>query len=199
MDFELTEEQRMFQETARQFADKEIAPIAEKVDELGQFPHETILKLGELGFMGIGVPQEYGGAGADAVCYVVALEEISRACASHGVIMSVNNRSATHLAVRHGGAEAALPRQAGGRPPAVSLERTQHEQRHDNKKRQHGRTALVSECQEFLICGKGGLHIVLPPSTRKSRDLHLVVERGRRPAVARQKPGIGAAVAPGQR
>ena len=91
MDFELSEEQRMFQETARQFADKEIAPIAGKVDELGQFPDETILKLGELGFMGIAVPQEYGGAGADTVCYVVALEEISRACASHGVIMSVNN------------------------------------------------------------------------------------------------------------
>ncbi len=91
MDFELTEEQRMFQETARQFADKEIAPIAEKVDELGQFPRETILELGELGFMGVAVPQEYGGAGADTVCYVVALEEISRACASHGVIMSVNN------------------------------------------------------------------------------------------------------------
>jgi len=91
MDFELTEEQRMFQETARQFADKEIAPIAEKVDELGQFPRETVQKLGELGFMGIAVPQEYGGAGADAVCYVVAVEEVSRACASHGVIMSVNN------------------------------------------------------------------------------------------------------------
>ncbi len=91
MDFELTDEQRMFQETARQFADKEIAPIAEKVDESGQFPRETILKLGELGFMGVAVPQEYGGAGADSVCYVLALEEVSRACASHGVIMSVNN------------------------------------------------------------------------------------------------------------
>ncbi len=91
MDFELTDEQRLFQETARQVADKEIAPIAEKVDESAQFPRETILQLGELGFMGVAVPQEYGGAGADAVCYVVALEEISRACASHGVIMSVNN------------------------------------------------------------------------------------------------------------
>jgi butyryl-CoA dehydrogenase len=91
MDFELTDGQRMFRETARQFADKEIAPIAEKVDELGQFPRETIQKLGELGFMGVGVPETYGGAGADTVCYVVALEEISRACASHGVIMSVNN------------------------------------------------------------------------------------------------------------
>jgi len=102
MDFELTDEQRMFQETARQFADKEIAPIAEKVDEQGQFPHATILKLGELGFMGIGVPQEYGGAGADAVCYVVALEEISRACASHGVIMSVNNSLYCDPVVRFG-------------------------------------------------------------------------------------------------
>ncbi len=91
MDFELTEAQRLFQETARQIADKEIAPIAEKVDELAQFPRETIEQLGELGFMGVAVPQEYGGAGGDAVCYVVALEEISRACASHGVIMSVNN------------------------------------------------------------------------------------------------------------
>jgi alkylation response protein AidB-like acyl-CoA dehydrogenase len=91
MDFELTEAQRLFQETARQFAENEIAPIAEKVDELGEFPRETIQKLAELGFMGIAVPQAYGGAGADSVCYVVALEEISRACASHGVIMSVNN------------------------------------------------------------------------------------------------------------
>ncbi len=91
MDFELTDAQRMFQETARHFAEKEIAPIAEKVDELGVFPRDTIQKLGELGFMGIAVPQAYGGAGADIVCYVLALEEISRACASHGVIMSVNN------------------------------------------------------------------------------------------------------------
>jgi butyryl-CoA dehydrogenase len=91
MDFELTETQRLFQETARHFAEKEIAPVAEKVDAEGVFPRDTIEKLGELGFMGIVVPQAYGGAGADMVCYVLALEEISRACASHGVIMSVNN------------------------------------------------------------------------------------------------------------
>jgi butyryl-CoA dehydrogenase len=91
MDFELTEEQRLFQENARQFADKEIAPIAQAVDERAEFPGETVAKMGELGFMGVAIPPEYGGAGADTVCYVVALEEISRACASHGVIMSVNN------------------------------------------------------------------------------------------------------------
>ena len=77
MDFELTDTQRLFQETARHFAEKEIAPIAEKVDELGVFPRDTIRKLGELGFMGIAAPQTYGGAGADTVCYVLALEEIS--------------------------------------------------------------------------------------------------------------------------
>ncbi len=91
MDFELNEAQQLFQQTARDIADREIAPLAPKVDELAMFPRETVAKLGELGFMGIMVPQEYGGAGADAVSYVVSLEEISRACASTGVIMSVNN------------------------------------------------------------------------------------------------------------
>jgi butyryl-CoA dehydrogenase len=91
MDFEPTEAQRMFQETARNFAAKEIAPIAQRVDELERFPRETIQRLGELGFMGVMVPPAYGGAGADTVCYVLGLEEISRACASHAVIMSVNN------------------------------------------------------------------------------------------------------------
>jgi len=91
MDFELTESQELFRKTARDIADREIAPRAATVDELAEFPRETVATLGELGFMGIMVPQEYGGAGADAVSYVVALEEISRACASTGVIMSVNN------------------------------------------------------------------------------------------------------------
>ena len=91
MDFELSEAQTLFQRTARDIADREIAPLAPKVDELAMFPKETVAKLGELGFMGIMVPTEYGGAGADAVSYVVALEEICRACASTGIIMSVNN------------------------------------------------------------------------------------------------------------
>jgi butyryl-CoA dehydrogenase len=91
MDFELTESQELFRQTARDIADRELAPSAAKTDELATFPRETVAKLGELGFMGVMVPQEYGGAGADAVSYVLAVEEISRACASTGVIMSVNN------------------------------------------------------------------------------------------------------------
>src|SRR5919202_487297 len=91
MDFELTEEQRQIRDLAREFAQNEIAPIAARIDEKGEFPRETVKQMGELGLMGIEVPLEYGGAGLDTISYVLAMEEISKVCASHGVIMSVNN------------------------------------------------------------------------------------------------------------
>jgi butyryl-CoA dehydrogenase len=91
MQLELSEEQALFRRTARDFAEREVAPLAARVDELAEFPAETIKQMAGLGFMGVAVPAEYGGAGADTLCYVLALEEISRACASTGVIMSVNN------------------------------------------------------------------------------------------------------------
>ncbi len=87
----LTEEHKMIQKAARDFAQKEIAPIAAEFDESGEFPYETIKKMGELGLMGIEIPEEYGGAGLDTLAYVLALEEISKADAAHGTIMSVNN------------------------------------------------------------------------------------------------------------
>ena len=87
----LTEEHRMIQQAARDFAQKEIAPIAAEFDESGDFPLETIKKMGQMGFMGIEMPEEYGGAGMDTMAYVLALEEICKADASHGTIMSVNN------------------------------------------------------------------------------------------------------------
>jgi len=91
MDFELTEEQRMIQDMARSFAEKEVAPVAAELDETHRFPTDLARKMGELGLMGVAVPEEYGGAGMDYVCYVVALEEISVACANTGVVMSANN------------------------------------------------------------------------------------------------------------
>lgn len=91
MDFKLTEEQKMIQAMARDFAQKEIKPIAARIDEEAIFPVETVKRMGELGFMGIEIPEEYGGAGMDTISYVLAVIEISKACASHGVIMSVNN------------------------------------------------------------------------------------------------------------
>jgi alkylation response protein AidB-like acyl-CoA dehydrogenase len=89
--FSLTEEHEMIRQTAREFAQKEIAPIAAEFDETGEFPYKTIMKMGQMGFMGIEVPEEYGGAGMDTLAYVLALEEISKVDASHGTIMSVNN------------------------------------------------------------------------------------------------------------
>ncbi len=91
MQIELSEEQQMIQALAREFAEQEVRPVAALLDAEARFPHETVKRMGELGFMGIAVPETYGGSGSDAVAYVLALEEIAKACASHAVIMSVNN------------------------------------------------------------------------------------------------------------
>lgn len=91
MRFELTEEQHLFREMVRDFAASEVAPLAKQVDEEGVFPQKTVKQMGELGLMGVAIPTKYGGAGADNVCYAIAMEEIARACASTSVIMSVNN------------------------------------------------------------------------------------------------------------
>lgn len=98
----LSEEHKMLRDTARDFAQKEIAPIAAEFDESGEFPHSTIKKMGELGFMGIEAPEEYGGAGMDALAYVLALEEICKVDASHGTIMSVNNSLYSHGILKFG-------------------------------------------------------------------------------------------------
>ena len=91
MDFDLTEEQRLIRDTARDFAAREIAPKAAELDKSGRWPSEIIKQMAELGFFGVAIPEEHGGAGMDTVSYALAMEEISAACASCGVIMSVNN------------------------------------------------------------------------------------------------------------
>jgi len=91
MDFDLSEEQTLIRETARDFAAREIAPKAAELDKTARWPAEIIERLGELGFLGMAIPTEHGGAGLDVVSYALAMEEVSFACASCGVIMSVNN------------------------------------------------------------------------------------------------------------
>jgi hypothetical protein len=91
MHFELTEAQQMIQAAAREFAQNEIAPIAAAFDRSGEFPVDTIRKAGELGFMGIEVPEEFGGAGFDTLSYALVIAELSAADAAHGTIVSVNN------------------------------------------------------------------------------------------------------------
>jgi butyryl-CoA dehydrogenase len=89
--FDLTEEQRQVREMVRDFAESEIRPIAAAIDESHEFPAENVKKMAELGLLGMFVPDTWGGAGLDYLSYVIAVEEISRVCASHGVICSVNN------------------------------------------------------------------------------------------------------------
>ncbi len=91
VDFELSEEQVMVRDMARAFAQRELAPFAAAWDRESRFPAAAVAKMGPLGLMGVFVPTDWGGAGFDTVSYVVAMEEISAACASTGTIMSVNN------------------------------------------------------------------------------------------------------------
>src|SRR5690349_1597661 len=89
--FDLTEDQLAVREMVRDFAEREIRPIAAEIDETHEFPAATTRQMAELGLLGMFVPEAYGGAGMDYVSYVIAIEELSRVCASHGVIASVNN------------------------------------------------------------------------------------------------------------
>lgn len=91
MNIEFNETHKMIRETAREFANNELAESADERDEKEIFPTDAVKKLGELGFMGMMVPENYGGAGLDTISYTIAMEEISKVDASLGVIMSVNN------------------------------------------------------------------------------------------------------------
>jgi butyryl-CoA dehydrogenase len=90
MDFKLDNTQQLFLKMIREFSDKEVKPLAAEIDEQERFPSETVEKMAKLGIMGIPVPQEYGGAGGDNLMYAIAIEELSRNCATTGVIVSAH-------------------------------------------------------------------------------------------------------------
>lgn len=102
MKFDLSSEQELIRKTAREFAEREIAPNAAQWDRDAQFPEDVVKKLAELGFMGMFVPESWGGAGMDTLAYTLAVEEISRGDASVGVIMSVNNSLSCWPLLAHG-------------------------------------------------------------------------------------------------
>jgi len=96
VDLTLTEEHLMIRKIARDFAQKELAPIAAEIDWKAEVPFENIKKMGELGFLGLTVSEEYGGAGMDTVSYCIAVEEISKVCASTAVVVAVQNSLVCH-------------------------------------------------------------------------------------------------------
>jgi butyryl-CoA dehydrogenase len=95
MDFELTDEQQLIRDAVREFAEAEVTPIAAELDRDHRFPRELLPKLAEMNLMGMPYSEKEGGAGADYVSYVIAVEELSRACASTGVILSAHTSLAT--------------------------------------------------------------------------------------------------------
>src|SRR3984893_12658161 len=91
MNLELTEEQQLLQKTVREFAESEVKPLAKELDETGRFPRDTFKKAAELGVTGVALREAQGGVGFDHIAYSIVIEEISRCCASTGVILSVQN------------------------------------------------------------------------------------------------------------
>lgn len=90
MNFSQTKEQEMIRKMVRQFAEKEVKPIASIIDEKAEYPYDTIAKAAKLGLMGMPFPAEYGGSGTDYISYIIAVEELSRVCGSHGVIVQTH-------------------------------------------------------------------------------------------------------------
>jgi len=102
MDFELTDEQELVRETVREFAEAELAPVAAEVDRDHRFPEEVLPKMAGMNLMGMPYPEEYGGAGTDYVSYMIALEQVARACATTSVIMTAHTTLATFPIYRFG-------------------------------------------------------------------------------------------------
>lgn len=102
MDFNLNKKQALFQQMIREFAEKEVKPLAAEIDELERFPMETVEKLGKIGVMGIPVPTQYGGAGGDNLMYSIAVEELSRCCATTGVVVSAHTSLCVAPILEHG-------------------------------------------------------------------------------------------------
>lgn len=88
--FNLSEEHIQLQQTFREFAENEVKPLAKELDETERFPTETVRKMAELGMMGLPIPEEYGGSGIDQIGYVLAVEELSKVCATTGIILSAH-------------------------------------------------------------------------------------------------------------
>ena len=90
MDFTLSKQHEMVRKLFKDFAENEVKPMAQEVDETEQFPLENVQKMGKLGFLGIPVPKEYGGQGADILSYIMCVEELSKVCATTGVVVSAH-------------------------------------------------------------------------------------------------------------
>ena len=109
MDFELTAEQRLLRDTVRDFARREVAPVAEELDREKRFPYRIVEEMGKLGLMGIPFPEEYGGGDADSLAYALAVEELARVDSSVCITMAAHTSLGTRCALRGGHRHATHP------------------------------------------------------------------------------------------
>ncbi|CEM61860.1 acyl-CoA dehydrogenase [Treponema phagedenis] len=117
MEFNVPKTHELFRQMIREFVEKEVKPLAEEIDEEERFPSETVKKMAEIGIMGIPIPKEYGGAGGDNLMYAMAVEELSKACGSTGVVVSAHTSLGTWPILKFGTdaqKEKYLPKLASG-------------------------------------------------------------------------------------
>jgi len=189
MFFKLTDEQLMIQSMVREFARKEVAATAAERDKTKEFPAENLRQMGELGLMGMMVPVEYGGEGADTVSYVLALSEIAAACAATAVVMSVHNSIVCESIVRwatEAQKGAFLPRLAGAEiigafaltePHAGSDPSAQ-----TTTAEADGDHYVINGTKRFITSGKNGGLVIVTAKTDESKGHKgisaFIVEKG---------------------
>ena len=189
MDFDFTETQLMIRETARKFSADELAPTTIERDEKEEFPYEAVKKLGELGFMGMTVPEQYGGAGLDTVSYVLAIVEISKVDASCGVIMSVNN-SLVCYGINEWGSEEQkqkflVPLATGKMLGAFALSEPEAGSDASNQRTtavRDGDTYILNGTKNWITNGSTADVVLVMATTDRSRGSHgvstFIVEKG---------------------
>jgi butyryl-CoA dehydrogenase len=189
MNFDLTEEQDLIVQTAREFAAREIEPKAAELDRSARWPREIVERMAELGFLGMAIPVELGGAGLDAVSYALVVEEISRACASSGVIMSVNNSLFCDPLYKFGTdwqkREILAPTASGKILGAFGL--TEPASGSDARtmltvgERQGDGGYLLNGSKNFITCGPEAEHIIVfaitTPDAAKPKHTAMIVKR----------------------
>src|ERR1041385_2693563 len=196
MTFDFTETHLMIQETARKFAEEELAPSALERDEKEEFPYDAVKKLGELGFMGMMVPERYSGAGLDTISYVLAIEEISKVDASCGVIMSVNNSLVCHGIEEWGNEEQKqkylIPLATGKKLGAFALSEPEAGSDASNQRTtatREGDYYILHGTKNFITNGSNADIILVMATTDKGKGAHGVSTF----IVEKETPGLSVA------
>ncbi len=189
MNFELTEEQQLLQKSVREFAEAEVRPRAKELDETGHFPRDLFAKAAELGLTGIAVPESDGGAGFDHIAYTIVIEEVSRCCASTGVILSVQN-SLYGAPVQHYGtpeqkAKFLAPYARGEKIGCFALTEPQagsNASALQTKAVRNGDAYVINGTKAWITCGGAADAVVVfvntDPSKGEKGITTLIVERG---------------------